>query len=114
MRQRYIVPRVSGDEFTFAVVTARVSQAVSAAAFRDNLTLALTEWAATTNDGAAAWKASSQDFNVGDLSEYLPAGRRLRRILAKHGVRGLRVQTYADCSSPANPWTYDTVLVHAD
>jgi len=113
MRQRYVVPRISNDEFTFAVVTADTDRKLSAAAFRNSLTEALTEWVALTAEGTRAWRASALDFNVGDLAEHLPASRGLRRTLAKHGIRKLTIETFVDCDSPASPWTYDTVLVDA-
>jgi hypothetical protein len=113
MRHRYIVPRLSNDEFTFAVVTADVDHDLSAASLRNKLTEALTEWVALTAEGTRAWRASALDFNVGDLAEHLPASRGLRRTLAKHGIRRLTVETFVDCDSPADPWTYDTVLVDA-
>lgn len=113
MRQRYIVPRISNDEFTFAVVTADVDRDLSAASLRNKLTEALTEWVALTAEGTRAWRASSLDFNVGDLAGHLPASRGLRRALARHGIRRLTVETFVDCDSPAHPWTYDTVLVDA-
>ena len=113
MRRRYIVPRISNDEFTFAVVTADTDRKLSAAAFRNSLTEALTEWVALTAEGTRAWRASALDFNVGDLAEHLPASRSLRRVLVRHGIRRLTVETFADCDSPASPWTYDTVLVDA-
>lgn len=113
MRQRYVVPRISNDEFTFAVVTADTGRKLSAVAFRDSLTEALTEWVALTAEGTRAWRASALDFNVGDLAEHLPASRGLRLVLARHGIRRLTVETFVDCDSPANPWTYDTLLVDA-
>ena len=63
MRQRCIVPRISNDEFTFAVVTADTDRRLSAAEFRNSLTEALTEWVALTAEGTRAWRASSLDFN---------------------------------------------------
>jgi hypothetical protein len=114
MRQRYVVPRISNDEFTFAVVTADADRKLSAATFRKSLTEAVTEWVALTAEGTRAWRTSALDFNVGDLAEHLPASRGLRRVLARHGIRRLAIETFVDCESPANPWTYDTVLVDAD
>ena len=113
MRQRYIVPRISHDEFKFAVVTADTDRKLSAAAFRNSLTEALTEWVALTAEGTRAWRASALDFNVGTLAEHLPASRGLRRALVRQGLRRLTVETFVDCDSPASPWTYDTVLVDA-
>lgn len=113
MRQRYVVPRISNDEFTFAVVTVDIDRKLSAAEFRNSLTEALTEWVALTAEGTRAWRASALDFNVGDLAEHMPASRGLRRVLARRGIRRLTVETFVDCDSPANPWTYDTVLVDA-
>jgi hypothetical protein len=113
MRQRYVVPRISNDESTFAVVTADIDRKLSAVAFRSSLAEALTEWVGLTAEGTRAWRASALDFNVGDLAEHLPASRGLRRVLAQHGIRRLTVETFVDCDSPANPWTYDTVLVDA-
>ena len=113
MKQRHIVPRISNDEFTFAVVTADTDRKLSAAAFRNSLTEALTEWVGLTAEGTRAWRASALDFNVGDLAEHLPASRGLRRVLAQHGIRRLTIETFVDCDSPASPWTYDTILVDA-
>ena len=88
-RQRFIVPRISSDEFTFAEVAAEAEQKLTAAALRDALTRALTEWVGTTRKGLQAWGASAGDFNVGDLCGYLLARGALRRILAERGIRRL-------------------------
>jgi hypothetical protein len=111
MKVRYIVPRISADEFTFAVVTADVTRRLTAAEFRNAVTQAITEWVETTDVGRRAWQASSEDFNVGDLSGYMPAHGCLRRILTKHGIRSLKIDTVVHCASPANLWTFDSVLV---
>jgi hypothetical protein len=108
---QFIVPRVSNDEFTAAVVTLRddprwsnpdrpdlVLQAVQAAC---------TEWAATTESGRQSFEETSGDFNIGDLSLEL-SDPTLQEILAKHRVYNLRVTCYG---SAVHGWTYDTHLM---
>lgn len=111
MDVRFIVRRNSLEEETYAVVEAvAVSKLNSDSRFRDALTSALSEWVAKTTAGRRAWKDSSQDFNVGDLSHW-QSEKSLQPYLEKQGIRHLRVETFSEdfvCSH----WSYDTVLVN--
>ncbi len=100
-----IVPRVSADETTFAIV-----RWTGPKKLLHPLRAALTEWAKTTDEGREEWENSSSDFNVSDLSNACYEDEPLKGILAKHGITDLQVEVYSDSDYPGN-WTYDTVLV---
>jgi hypothetical protein len=68
MNQRMILPRVSRDETTFAVVEfAGVQRLV----LKQAVQRAVTAWVAQNETGRQAFDNSSQDFNVGDLANEL-------------------------------------------
>lgn len=110
---RVIVKRASSDEMTLAIVTAkRTNETHSGPSLLANLILALTRWVAETEEGATAWVGSSEDFNVGDLSSYLPPSQELLQRLHEERVFDLSLEILHD-SDLADDWTYDTVLVDA-
>ncbi len=54
------------------------------------LSRAVGQWIQNTNEGRRAWTESSEDFNVGDLAEYLSrsgkATPNLQQFLQKEGI----------------------------
>lgn len=107
----FVVVRFSSDEFTFALVQARVAteDLLSEACFREALEKALTNWARETKEGREAWESSSEDFNVGDLACALPS-ESLAPYLAKEGILWLEVATTVH-HAPCTHWCYDTILL---
>lgn len=101
--------RDSYDESTYAVVTASVENDAlrTEGAFLDALIGALSRWVRETQTGRDAWEESSEDFNVGDLSNY-HGDPSLTPILADVGIMDLRVKVY---SADRSTWTFDTVLI---
>ncbi len=79
------------------------------------LSRAVGQWIQNTREGQRAWKASSEDFNVGDLAEYLSrsgkAAPALQRFLEKEGIRRVKdlfVLTNAEQES------YDRILANLE
>ena len=85
----FIVRRNSSDELTYAVVKAEVEKPEQATerGFLALLTKALTEWKNTTADGKQEWESSVEDFNVGDLSNCLPASAILSKTAPSRASR---------------------------
>ena len=114
---RFVVLREdTRDGVTLAVVTARVPPHTAAEiGFRDALTSALTAWMRETDDGRAAWEASSHDVNVGDLTAQVEGVTpdSLRLYLEAHGIHDLSV-SIIDENVPCRSWTYDTVLADVE
>jgi hypothetical protein len=125
----FVVFRNSREERTVAVVTAQVTPPLrlrGSAGFLKALKSALTAWVRETDEGRRAWKNSSEDFNVGDLSTFMvwrtntkkgepwyEMPRTLTPYLKDVGILQLQVETYCDTDVAAN-WDYDTVLVNAE
>ena len=93
----------------------RVIEMTTVAETKENalqhLSKAISRWIQNTNEGRRAWTESSEDFNVGDLAEYLSrtgkATLGLQRFLEKEGVsrvKDLFVLTNAEREN------YDRVL----
>lgn len=113
----FIVPRRARGETTIAVVRAEVSRRDTDLLdvhrgpdkFRDRLTTAVTKWVAETAEGLAAWKASSEDFNVGDLADHI-SDPDLRMRCTDAGIHNLQITTYGHTG--AADWMYDDILVN--
>jgi hypothetical protein len=107
----YLVPRISNDEFTCAIVKAVVSpkHISSEKGFFKRLMDAVTEWAKSTKRGRLAWEQSSKDFNIGDLSGVFQNGE-FRDILKSHGIVRLEIETFVN-TAERSTITYDTHLV---
>lgn len=105
-----LIPRVSTEESTFALVMAEVTFSPDPAVFLSHLKKALTRWVEFTDQGKRAWEISSRDFNIGDLSSEAYNEGDLAVILAGEGIHHLSIQTFCDHRVPLD-WTYDTVLV---
>jgi len=106
---RYIVPRSSTDELTFATVTAKTADYIrDEAQFLDKLEQAITNWMCVTALGRDAWTRSSADFNVGDLSEEV-GERALIHQLAVVGIYDLEIDVHCHVER-SRIWTYDRHL----
>lgn len=115
----FVVVRDSTEEATFGVVTAEVGKKklLVEGYFLEALRKAITRWVRNTEEGAKAWMASSEDFNLGDLScqdtrfcRLTKAGSDLGRELAKVSIFNLRVEVICT-EHGCKFWCYDTVLV---
>lgn len=80
-----------------------------AAGERVPLTAAITQWINETKAGKDAWRDSCEDFNVGDLPEYLGDADLQARLNAS-GVHELEIATLAE-NDQQEGWVYDTLLV---
>ena len=69
----------------------------------------LTQWVKTTKDGRAAWKQSSEDFNIGDLAlcdeDFKKYGAKALETLGVYGFNILY------CGDVADAETFDTILI---
>lgn len=79
------------------------------------LSRAVGQWMQNTREGRRAWTESSEDFNVGDLAQYLSrsgkATHTLQRFLEKEGisrVKDIFVLTNADQES------YDRIFANVE
>lgn len=79
------------------------------------LSRAVGQWIQNTREGRRAWKESSEDFNVGDLAQYLSrsgkATHTLQRFIENEGisrVKDIFVLTNADQES------YDRILANVE
>lgn len=110
-RVKFVVPRLSHEEITIAVVTGRVVIAlVNEADFLAALQRAVSKWGRTSPFGIEAWTQSSEDFNVGDLSHY-QSDEDLKRCLAEQGIEDLVIECHASLDNNLGPWQYDTILM---
>lgn len=71
---------------------------------------AITDWVNQSEEGAKAWKESSQDFNIGDLAHH-DSSPTLGRHLERHGIFYLTLEV-ADPRPRAIE--YDAKLVNED
>ncbi len=113
-----VVPRASYQEHTLAVVT--VATDLLPGKVYGAIKRACSAWAKETECGLEAWKRSSRDFNVGDLSdeldpEYWEFYDReypvydIETYLQKEGILALKIECFVndDCHS----WNYDDYLI---
>jgi hypothetical protein len=87
----------------------RTSDIADAAAFRDALKKAVSDWVDRTTDGHEAYAENGNDFNLGDLAQWdddLP----LLKFMALHGITGFAIQVFCD-TEPAPGWDYDDNLI---
>lgn len=97
-------------ESTIAIIQANVSlvDLMDQSHFKAALERVVTDWVLTTEDGKRAWVASSEDFNIGDLSHSIDES--LIPLLASAGIEDLKIDCYSSLVSDAD-WTFDHVLV---
>ena len=102
-----VVIRQSNDENTVAILTCEGIP--DAAAFRDALKKAVSDWVDRTTDGREAYEENGNDFNLGDLAQW-DDDPTLRKFMKLHGVTGFSIQVFCD-TEPAPGWEYDDNLV---
>jgi hypothetical protein len=105
MNERMILPRVSRDETTFAVIE---FAGVSRQELKDAVRRAVTAWVRDQPGGRREYENGGGDFNVGDLSN-VTNDKSLRDALAKEGVTQLTIDTY--CDDRPTGWGFDDHLV---
>lgn len=110
---QFIVPRLSIEEQTFAIVKAQVADPdlIQTRKFLNILITAVTNWVRTTQNGRRAWTKSQRDFNIGDLAHYIDSAN-LRRALVLYNIYDLSIQIISDLRT--SPWTFDTILVDSN
>ena len=113
MRQDvFLVFRQDRDSKTVAVVKVDFkSEPYGEKYLRQAITRAVTQWIKSTDEGRCAWKQSSEDFNVGDLSAW-QSSPVLGRFLVDNGVYSLVIETYD--AKTVGDWQYDDVLADID
>jgi hypothetical protein len=106
----FVVPRMSSDERTVAIVQAKVAdqELVVISHFFKALVSAVTEWVRDTRIGQRAWVESHEDLNIGDLHHYEDTAS-LRQKLVAHHIHDLNIQTFVNI--PKGNWTFDDILV---
>lgn len=88
-----------------AVLTVTNIMAEATRSIMERLEYALTEWVNETQEGQAEWKASCEDFNIGDLiNARTPV---MDKFLLAQGLKIEGIETM----STNNASDYDTVLV---
>ena len=92
-----------------AVVEFNVRPSLSSRQALAALKKVLTQWVKTTKDGRTAWKQSSEDFNIGDLSL-------CEEDFKRYGAKGLEAQGVYSfnilyCGDVADAETFDTILI---
>ncbi len=109
MNQRIILFRDSHDETTFAVVEFAGCPENDLLA---RLRRAIRLWV-ETEEGHNALDAAAEDFNIGDLAEFTPAGTgpddTLSHCLGRVGITYLDIDVYSQ-DGVVQGWTYDTPL----
>jgi hypothetical protein len=115
---KHIVPRISNEEWTVAVVSYRVSnEAVDAGMHRltcllPKLIEATEEWVTTTEDGKACLEYAGDDLNLGDLACHGGTSF-VAEHLERYGVHGLEIEPVPHLENSPG-MTYDTPLVGPD
>jgi hypothetical protein len=108
-----VVFRNSSDENTVAILTCnRTNKITDAAAFRDALRKAVSDWIDRTTDGRETYAENGNDFNLGDLAQW-DDDPGLLKFMKLHGITGFGIQTFCD-TEPAPGWDYDDNLVDED
>jgi FMN phosphatase YigB (HAD superfamily) len=111
-RVQTLVLRDAHTETTFALVgCTKNNQVFRANQIYPRVRAAVTQWVRETPAGAEAYRRSSADYNVGDLSNDRDDPD-LKRLLAAHGIHDLTLDVFTD-NATAGAWTYDTHLVAA-
>lgn len=102
-----VFQRSEKDGGTLAVVHFHVTPSEDSPVKR--LTAAMTAWVSGTPEGRQAWKASSEDFNIGDFSEAY--GHSMYPYLTTQGILAVVFANISDDNAHEN---YDIVLVDRD
>lgn len=111
-RIQTLVPRISRDETTFAIVTVRQTADVKTARqLVSRIQAAVTAWMQNTPEGKDALDETCHDYNVGDLANDLGEPS-LSRYLEAQGLLEVEIEIYSDEDYQDN-WSYDTRLFQA-
>lgn len=108
----FVVPHVEAMGLRFiTVVRAKVrdDSMKEDVNFLRRLRRAITSWIKETEDGKAAWKLSSEDFNLGDLANEYHAESSIIPYLAAEGIDELSIESLG---GGCRNWIHDTVLVN--
>lgn len=101
------VPRIDKNLVNLAIIKAKTKHS-SVDAFKNALRNALTAWVKETDEGKQAWEYSSEDFNVGDLTDWTDT-QSLILYLSKYDIYSLSVDIL---TLPQHNWMFDEVLVN--
>ena len=105
-----VVFRRSTDENTVAILKCdRTSDIADAAAFREALKKAVSDWVDRTTDGRKSYAENGNDFNLGDFAQW-DDDPTLLEFMRLHGITGFTIQVFCD-TEPAPGWDYDDSLV---
>ena len=112
MKQQFVIPRLSADEVTCAVVTfENPTKPISQDEFLQILKNVTTDWICETEEGNEIWEQSSRDFNIGDLATHGIPNFIHDHLREAYHFSNLTVECFVHCETWGN-WTYDTVLVN--
>lgn len=112
-RHNTIVLRNSMDEITFADVSCMtVGKQMTDPELRDAISEAVLNWRNNSEEGKAAWEESCEDFNIGDLVDYVQYAiePNLQKELEAVGVEDLHIDTHSFAAHLPTKWSYDEVL----
>lgn len=107
-----IVLRNSNDEITFADVSCMTERVMTDAELRDAVSQAVLNWREKTEEGKMAWEESCEDFNIGDLVDYVEFAiePNLKEELEAVGVHDLHIETHGFEARMPTMWSYDDIL----
>jgi len=113
--EKYIVPRDSSEEATFAVVNVTYKEKNEHLGGFEMMTAiksAVTSWMKETEAGKAALEESSCDFNIGDLANV--GDENLNLIASKiDGVEKIEIEVES-MDATSDWWNFDTLLFDKD
>lgn len=78
---------VSLEEATVVILNVATDQKEASVDVLNRLTSAVSDWASNSEIGRLEWKASSEDFNIGDLANINPDS--LAPFLNQQGIHGI-------------------------
>lgn len=109
IRHAFVVSR-EGEPDTVAIVFFKALTHMSADQAKAKLIEAVTRWIIKTAEGKEAWLQSKQDFNIGDLVDYV--GDPI--LMIEISAAGLEEFCICTMDGGSMGWSYDTVLVDRD
>jgi hypothetical protein len=109
---KYTTIVVREDHSSIAIVTADTLKLMNDVEFFAALRRAITNWFNDTEEGEKALVGSGDDFNVGDLSDYLKDFG-LVHYFAMEGIMNFDI-SITHMSEGNNVWRYDTHLFNVE
>ena len=109
MKREITVHRLSDEEITFARINLTTVGNMTDIEILNAVRGAVTEWVDTTEQGAAAFDGSCQDFNVGDLEECMD-DYDLNIMLRERGIIEMEIDIVSMDHIASNAWVFDTLL----